>query len=60
MAKGSFIDTAVPIVLILIVIGFIWAKGHKHFIKLFEWIRGFFKTKKNKSEPSTYEYIDYQ
>jgi len=57
---GSFIDTAIPIVLILIVVGFIWAKGHKHFIKLFEWIKELFKSKKHKQENSTYDYIDYQ
>ena len=60
MAQGGFIDTAIPFILIAIVIGFIWSKFGKHFAKLFEWLKETFKSKKHKTEnPNMYEYIDY-
>jgi len=60
-AQPNFIDTAVPFVLIAIVIGFLWSRFGKHFIKLFEWIKEQLKSKRHKSEnPNSYEYIDYQ
>lgn len=57
---SNFIDTAIPYILLLIVIFFIWSKFRKHIKKLFEWIKELLKSKKHK-EPSanTYEYVDY-
>jgi len=57
----SFLDTAIPIVLILIVLGFLWSKLNKPFIKLFEWLKENLKSKKHKEPKSnTYSYIDYE
>lgn len=59
MAQGGFLDTAIPIILLIIVVGFLWSKLGKHIIKLVEWLREMFKSKKNKDEPRTYSYVEY-
>jgi len=58
----TFLDTAIPIILVLIMLGFIWAKGKKHWIALYEWLREVFKSKKPKAESNSnsYSYIDYE
>jgi len=56
----TFLDTAIPIVLILIVVGFIWSKFGKHLARLFEWIKDMFRSKRHRAEnPKTYEYVEY-
>ena len=58
----SWIDSAVPIVLILAVVVFFWIKLKmgKYAIKLIEWMKDTFKSKKHKEGPSnSYEYIEY-
>ena len=62
MAEKSFIDTAIPIVLVIIAAGFFWVKLKlgKHMTKLIEWIKENTKSKKQSEEnPNTYSYVDY-
>ena len=59
----SWIDTAVPIILVTITAVFFWIKLKlgKYAIKLIEWLKENFKSKKHKEQNlNQYEYIDYE
>jgi len=59
-AQPNFLDTAIPIILIVIVIGFIWVKFKKPITQLYEWIKDTMRSKKHKQEnPNTYSYVEY-
>jgi hypothetical protein len=57
---ASFIDTAIPIILIAVVVFFLWGKLGKHIISLYETIKVWFKPKHKAVEnPNTYDIIEY-
>lgn len=41
---SKFLDTAIPIILLIVAIVFVWYKFHEPFKKFFEWISSMFKS----------------